>query len=267
VDQFANTHIADTLEVCLDSEWKPWENPLESGSLVQFLCGYLSPLWKDWAKPMKCITLGSAVRTEFSLVGQCPHCRKQAAFSMVTAAHTETMDARIRFCAAMCCPACLKYILGVVTRKNTPPGQGVLPLEYEEHYPLGSPDDSVDASVPEGIASDFAEAKRCLWVKAYRATVAMCRRSVEASCHNLGAQGKNLFERIDDLAKKGCITEPLKKLAHRVRLTGNQGLHGADDLDTITEADAKAIIIFTEQYFQHVYVMPELLKSYGTPTT
>ncbi|HKV39890.1 MAG TPA: DUF4145 domain-containing protein, partial [Blastocatellia bacterium] len=77
---------------------------------------------------------------------------------------------------------------------------------------------TVDKSVPSEIAADFAEALRCLWVKAYRAAVAMCRRSIEASCNQLGAKGNRLVDKIDDLAQKGKITAPLKDWAHEVRL-------------------------------------------------
>jgi len=91
---------------------------------------------------------------------------------------------------------------------------------------------------------------------------------VQSSCDDLGAEGKNLFKQIDDLAKKGIITEPLRQLAHKVRLVANEQLHGKhDDLGTILEKDAVSIIAFTQEYFHHVYVMPALLKAYDEPDT
>jgi hypothetical protein len=153
-------------------------------------------------------------------------------------------------------------------------------MEYQEHYPLGKPDDSVPPEVMKadaGIAADFAEALRCQWVKSYKAAVAMCRRSVEASCKQQGAKGKDLKKKIDDLASQGKITEPLRQMAHAVRLTANRGLHDKkkpaeigeaetetpnDDLDSFGEDDAKAMIAFTREFFHHVYVMPALLEAY-----
>lgn len=38
-----------------------------------------------------------------------------------------------------------------------------------------------------------------------------------------------------------------------------------DDLDSIIEKDAEAIIRFTREYFYHVYVMPALLKGFEEP--
>lgn len=216
-------------------------------------------------------------KNKFSLNGVCPHCRRDSVFMIVAGPYTEHTDA-FRYvylhCAAMRCQGCLEFILGLVgeTRGKT--------FEYMEHYPLGKPDDSVDKNVPKNIAADFAEAKRCLWVESYKATVAMCRRSVEASCKHLGATGKDLEKKIDNLASQDKITESLKQMAHAVRVSGNRGLHGkkkaigqpdesagedaalVDDLDTFGEAEAKAMIAFTEQFFYHVYAMPALLEQY-----
>ena len=124
-------------------------------------------------------------------------------------------------------------------------------------------------------------------MKSYKAAVAMCRRSVEASCKQKGAKGKNLKRKINDLAKKGAITEPLRQMAHAVRITANRGLHEktkgvaaetptiessrvsdeidetyTGDLDSFNEDDVKAMIKFTREFFHHVYVMPALLKDY-----
>lgn len=209
------------------------------------------------------VTLLEEKHHKFSLSGTCPHCRGHAVFNCVTTTFVRDVPraAHSEWVAGMQCPGCLRYILGIVERRATPPR-----LTYKEHYPFGAPDDSVDESVPETIASDFSESLRCLWVKSYKAAVAMCRRCVEASCGDLTATGRNLKEKIDDLAKRGIITEPLKQMAHRVRLTANDKLHGkSDDLDTFTEEDAEAIIKCVREYFHHVYVMPALLKAYEAP--
>jgi hypothetical protein len=233
----------------------------DSCSLITFLSGSLAVLWKDWPKHMQC-TLLNKDKKQFSLSGTCPHCRRDAVFMIVAGPHSEYLgEHRTRHCAAMRCQGCLKFILGIAESIHEF-------YEYEEHYPLGTPDDSVSPAVPISIASDFSEALRCFFIRSYRACVAMCRRSVEASCHDLGAQGKNLKERIDYLANTGRITEPLKEMAHKVRLTANEELHGKpDDLDTFTESEAEGIVEFVREYFHHVYVMPEKLANYGKPHT
>lgn len=225
--------------------------------LLQFLCVSIAVHWKDWPTEMECRLLKKDTNN-FSLTGPCPHCRNGSVFMPVT--NVYEFDRKL--VAALQCQGCGEYVLGIANK------HGANTFSYAGHYPLGNPDASVHKDVPAAIAADFSEALRCFWVKAFKATVAMCRRSVEASCHDLGAKGKNLNQRIDDLASSGIITESLKRMAHQVRLTANEELHGKpDDLDTIIEQDAEAIVAFTREYFHHVYVMPALLKLYEKAPT
>ena len=242
-----------------EAENAPEGTPPSGRGLIKFLCRSLAILWKNWPRDMKA-TLIDGKTNRFSLSGRCPHCGLNSVFITVIEPHTTHVGTQIyEFAATMQCQGCLKYILGIVMKQFNK-------LIYQEHYPLGTPDDSVDKSVPANIAADFSEALRCLWVKSYKATVAMCRRSVEASCADLKATGKNLYAKIDNLADKGIITEPLKKMAHRVRLTANKELHGrGDDLNTFGEQEAEAIVACVREYFHHVYVMPALLKEYEKP--
>jgi len=140
--------------------------------------------------------------------------------------------------------------------------------DYFEHYPLGKPNDDVASEIPEHIRADFREALRCRFVDANNATVEMCRRAVQASCIHLNAPSdKKLVQQIDWLAQQGIITTPLKEMAHRVRLGGNLGAHPPEDPDDETAIIigpeyADAVIEFTRDFFQHVYVMPERLKKF-----
>ena len=89
----------------------------------------------------------------------------------------------------------------------------------------------------------------------------MCRRAIQASCLEKKANPKKkLTEQIDEIAKNGFVTEPLRLFAHEVRLEGNEGAHpDADGLNDVTDRDADDIISFTREYLHHVYVMPEML--------
>jgi hypothetical protein len=145
---------------------------------------------------------------------------------------------------------------------------------YREHYPIGKPNDDVAKEIPSHIAADFKEALRCRFVEAHNATAEMCRRAVQASCHQLGAPDDKLVKQIDWLAQQGTITNPLKEMAHRVRLGGNLGAHPPEDPNdpeeiVIGPEYSDAVIEFTRDFFQHVYVMPERLKKFTfkkTPT-
>jgi uncharacterized protein DUF4145 len=196
--------------------------------------------------------------------GECPHCAHRSFFKPVTSPYFENSGASQISCIGAQCEACKSFVLVLGTRAANTGGQQ--PWNLKAVYPLGRPNDSVDASVPDAIAVDFKEALRCRWVDAYKATVTMCRRAIQASCLAQGAsKRKKLTAQIDQLASKGLITTPLKDFAHEVRLEGNDGAHPEPDgLDRVGPKDADDIIQFTREYLHHVYVMPALLAARKT---
>lgn len=226
---------------------------------------------------MKVTTLRSqGPDVSFSLSGTCPHCSNMAVLTMVTQPpYIEPIPSperpagyrseRERICAAMQCPGCKKFVLAVVTRNENPsPGQ---PSDdqfiYEAHYPPGEPRLDLSEDIPAEIRSDLEEAIKCRWVKANKAAIVMCRRAIEAACnHLLGDTSKDsIRSKVEKLAKKGLITEPLEQWARRVQLEARAAAHPQEDgLDKITGEDAEAMIEFTQQFFTNVFVMPANLK-------
>jgi Domain of unknown function (DUF4145) len=212
-------------------------------------------LWKDWPNNMRLTVLGSQ-QDRFSLRGECPHCKHPCGFSMVGGPHVTEITGRFghdirQVVSAMQCQGCLQFILSIITYNRTM-GALAIPVVY---YPLGKPDDSVSEDIPPEVASDFSEALRCRWVDAYNATVEMCRRAIEGSCLEQGApEDLVLAKMIDWVYGQGKITVSLRDLAHQIKLGGNRAAHPSDR--TITAEDADAVITFTTQYLQYVYVMP-----------
>ncbi|MGD1154206.1 MAG: DUF4145 domain-containing protein [Terriglobia bacterium] len=228
------------------------------GKLFHFLGHYLSVLWKDWPRDMKHFWRSYEGKQKHMLAGQCPHCRISSNFDSVTDFYSEPIDEGISLdCGVFQCPGCGGFILGILRKEWL--GDGIS-TTYEKHYPLGGPDDSVSADIPEEIAPDFREAIRCRWIKAYNATVEMCRRAIEASCIQLGASSNQTIEaQIDWVASQGKITSGLQSVAHTIRLAGNRGAHPPR---AITPEEADAVVAFTEEYFQHVYVTPARLAKH-----
>jgi hypothetical protein len=191
--------------------------------------------------------------------GDCPHCLSRSYFAP-RATHQESFNdnsARWKIVSIAQCESCKKFIL-VIGIKGDVRSAAIL----EAIYPLGKPNDNVDISVPKDIADDFQEALRSRWGKNYKSTVVMCRRAIQSSAIDLKAKDGPLVAQIEDLFKKGKITEPLKDFAHAIRLTGNEGAHpDKDGLKDVNEKDADDIIAFTREFLHHVYVMPALLKT------
>src|ERR1017187_8500575 len=172
-------------------------------------------LWKDWSRDMEAV---ASPQGNFSLRGICPHtaCKRSSAFLMVASMH---QIATTRVVAMMQCQACLSFILAIANRQTQ---MNHVVYYYQEHYPMGLPDDKTPDEIPAEIQSEFKEAIRCEWLRAYRACVLMCRRSLQISCDKELLEvldhepteadkkqnsRKDLFTHIDELKEKGRITE------------------------------------------------------------
>jgi hypothetical protein len=222
----------------------------------------LSPffLW-DLEGPMQIVNFpgqhGQAPYAQVGASGICPHCSIRSYFAPRVTHQDSSIGTGITIVSVAQCESCKAFILVVASKVNHNTS-----AVLSATYPLGKPKDDVDANVPKEIATDFAEALRSHWGKNYRATVVMCRRALQSSAIDLKAKDGPLVAQIEDLFEKGKITEPLKDFAHAIRLTGNDGAHpDKDGLRDVTEKDADDIIAFTQEFLDHVYVMPAMLKS------
>lgn len=217
-------------------------------------------LWKDWPKNMEAVYHDNQV---FALRGVCPHCSHDSVFTIATGTGREQLEpdtdpTLLRVIAGMLCQGCRHYILGIVIMRHAQ-----RECTYEAHYPLGKPNDTLAEGIPDEIASDFREALRCRWVEAFNATVEMCRRALESSCLQLGAESSTLGtlqQMIDWVHSQGKITTPLRDMAHKIRLGGDRGAHPSQRI--IKPEDADAVIEFTREYFDHVYVMPARMAKF-----
>lgn len=117
----------------------------------------------------------------------------------------------------------------------------------------------VEGADPE-VSSDFTAAQKCLTVDAHKAAVVMCRRSLEGMALSMGAKGKNLFEKLEDLYQKGLISQRNFEIATQVRQFGNYGAHLNDDLlGGITADDAQTIVEITHLLLRDAYEVPRTI--------
>ena len=202
-----------------------------------------------------------ASKTQVGASGDCPHCGVRSLFNPVVQGYVETQTGNFQSIAQTGqCVSCKQFVLITATKNS---GAGATEFSLRAVYPIDKPKDTVDAAVPKAIADDFAEAIRCQWILAYKATVTMCRRALQAAVLEMRASPeRKLLHQIDELATKGVITNPLKEMAHAIRLTGNVGAHPDEDgLNDVTDKDAEDMVQFTKEFFHHVYVMPAKLKA------
>jgi hypothetical protein len=122
-------------------------------------------------------------------------------------------------------------------------------------------DDEPDELLPEDVKVAFRQALRSLNEKIWDGCVLMCRRALEEATRQLGAEGRDLYNKIDDLASKGRITPDLRDWAHEARLGGKLGAHGEDDKKWNTQSDAEELVEFSKWFFRYVYILPKQLDA------
>lgn len=233
-------------------------------SLIDMLQETALFLWKEWPRDMELASINED-RKRFTIRGICPHCGHKAAFPTVTTLYEKLNGQHIeRLIAAARCAGCNEFILAIVRWDwGMSPG-AVAGWVYDTHYPLGKPNDSVNEDIPEGPRLDFQEAIRCRWINAYNATIEMCRRALESSCLQLGADPTKLTclnDMINWVHKEGKITAPLIDMAHKIKLGGNRAAHPSDR--NLTDKDADAVLKFTSTYLYNVYVIPAEMAKFN----
>ena len=126
------------------------------------------------------------------------------------------------------------------------------PVPSEITAPYGTPDN---------IANSFRSAKRLLRRGEdadYEAACIMARKGIEQAVNELGAEGKNLFQKINDLESKRRIPPDMRDWAQHLRDIGNDGAHEP----TVTKDDAIQAVYFAEMLFTYLYSLPMRMKEY-----
>lgn len=159
--------------MCVKSQLQIVGQDLAELSLIDVVCKSATILWREWPQYME---IAGWMGEAFTLRGNCPHCRHDAAFITVTQPFREDAPTE-RMIAASRCIACNGYILAIL--KAIQVNRNTTQFVYDAHFPVGEPDDNLPMEIPPEIATDFREAIRAQWIKAFKATVLMCRRSLQ----------------------------------------------------------------------------------------
>src|SRR6266496_3440452 len=135
---------------------------------------------------------------------RCPHCKVESSYQVGAE--------RVRFSLQ------LPYLLRLDTCRNEECAcvTGVVfdgsTGEIVETFP--QLESEPDELFPEGVKIAFRQALRSLNEKIWDGCVLMCRRALEEAMVDLGAKGKVLYDKIEDLANQNKITPDLRDWAH-----------------------------------------------------
>ena len=145
-------------------------------------------------------------------------------------------------------------------------GETKLHFDVVETYPKYVP--TKHESIPENVWSDYLESCKSFDVKAFKATVIMCRRMLQNVCHDRGAKNKNAKGEWISLRNQIKEAFPEKEyplihsIAEKVKYFGDYGAHPQDDnIDDVSEDVSKKIVDFSYRILEIVYVNPWELKN------
>ncbi|WP_162488390.1 DUF4145 domain-containing protein [Azospirillum lipoferum] len=82
-----------------------------------------------------------------------------------------------------------------------------------------------ETEIPDNIQFNYEEAEKCLKVKAYTASVIMCRRTLESVCDHFEYKKGDLYFKLKELDDKHIIDKTISEWATMLRLEGNSAAH------------------------------------------
>lgn len=80
--------------------------------------------------------------------------------------------------------------------------------------------------LPESVAEDFREALTCYSAACYNAFAAMCRRCIQSTLTELGAEGKDrVLNQLKDLRRTAALDDELFEMLKQIIISGHDGAH------------------------------------------
>lgn len=115
-----------------------------------------------------------------------------------------------------------------------------------------NPERTLSYDAPASVREDFAEAQRCLSVRAHKAAAVMVRRVLEGIAVDQGETSGVLAQRLRRLKESQAIDGRLAEWADALRVVGNDAAHSGsaptsreDAADALSFAEALADYLYT----------------------
>lgn len=115
--------------------------------------------------------------------------------------------------------------------------------------------------VPPAIVKSFEEAITCHANECFAAAAIMIRRTLEDLCHDRGAAGDNLYERIEALKDSVVLPKELLDGLHDIRLLGNDAAHvESKTYEQVGSYEVELLTKFTKEVLKAVYQYSSLIN-------
>ena len=115
------------------------------------------------------------------------------------------------------------------------------------------------ASLPNELMSIYNEARECVSINAFTASVLACRKLLMHVAVEQGAeQGKSFISYVQFLADKGYVPPNGKAWVDHIRSKGNEATH---EIVLMKRTDAEELISFSEMLLKFIYEFPAKVPS------
>lgn len=115
---------------------------------------------------------------------------------------------------------------------------------------------------PDAVRRHWKQAHDNLKSENYEAAVVMARSALQAVTRSQGAQGRDLYGEIEDLATKGILPKVIQEWSHEVRLLARPAAHPQPDEEETNADDARDIVKFLDYLLEYVYDVPARIQTY-----
>ncbi|TKJ39116.1 hypothetical protein CEE37_11905 [candidate division LCP-89 bacterium B3_LCP] len=115
---------------------------------------------------------------------------------------------------------------------------------------------------PESVGRFWIQAKRNLIQENWDAASLMARSALQAAIRDSKAEGNNLKQEIEYLAREGILPPIMKEWSDALRELGNVSAHPLPDQPPTNPQDASDIVNFLDFLLEYLYTLPHRINEY-----
>ncbi|MBN9074872.1 MAG: DUF4145 domain-containing protein [Rhizobiales bacterium] len=115
---------------------------------------------------------------------------------------------------------------------------------------------------PDDVGRYWLQAQRSVEASNWDAAALMARSAVQLTLRHQHAEGRSLYEEINDLGSKAILPPIMVEWAHEVRVLGNENAHPTLGAAPTTDRDAKAVVEFLTMLLKIVFDLPNQIDDH-----
>ena len=191
--------------------------------------------------------------------GICPHCKESSRFALTSNPDVQKImsDNILYFVLCYSCDACLMPIPIQWKVYNYEGGDSIKVCNPEMLLISKEPFDF--DHVPDYVKTEIQEAIDCLSVSAYNGFAALCRRSIQAICTNLGAGATDkVKQQVNEMITATGLDEEWRELTIQIMLSGHDGAH--PHLPEVGLDRATVLLSLVQDLTYQLYTRPGKIK-------